>query len=181
MGDSNGPPPVSRTLTALTAATRVRKAADGGLQLAEVQIPLVEGVKGMDAGYLFGEDIPWGGERWDLIIHPMEGSDHLEYTVRQSGKDEDTGFIIRVPHQNTVAIILKHGFVFNRRNPLPAGAENGQVIMAQDKQVTYLMSLPAFIAQVMEVAGITADPDGEQPHLLVEVDEEGEGDALTPA
>ena len=35
--------------------------------------------------------------------------------------------------------------------------------------------------QVMEVAGITADPDGEQPHLLVEVDEEGEGDALTPA
>lgn len=177
MGESNGsPPPASRTLSALATATRVRKSAGGGAELAEVQIPLVEGVKGMDDGYLFGEGIPWGGEQWDLIIHPKpEGAD---YSVRQAGKDEDTGFIISVPKTQAAKLILEHGFVFNRKNPLPRGAEDGRVILAQDKHVTYLMSLPAFIDKVMDLAGIEADEQG--PVTQVDADEEGDGDALAP-
>lgn len=110
--------------------------------IAEAQAPYVPACPGMPEGFLVGNVIARSVE-WDAVLHPNLG----EYTIREKGCDETTGYVINVPAALIRQLVVEHGVKWEPKHEKPAEGYN--VLGSQDGKHWYL-PLERFVNLVLD-------------------------------
>lgn len=142
-----------------------RKFRRQGMMNRGVQLPPVDAVPGMAAGFLLGSTVA-GGRTWDVVFHP----DEKEYTLRQQGCDETSGIIATLSEGETAGLSMKVGVKFLLTAPPKELAKVPLAIITKAQGYGYALTLQAFAeelitminAQMAKSAGTEGGTD--QPH-----------------
>ncbi len=124
-----------------------------------MNLPEVPEIYGMNAGFLMGSTIV-DGKTWDVVIHP----DEKEYSLREQGKDANTGVIVTLTEGEVAGLAIEHGVRFDPKKPPPELAKvMGAMIIVQAGGSGYALTLQLFAEDTWALAKKQLDEVAKQP------------------
>ncbi len=122
-----------------------------------LNLPEVPEIYGMSAGFLMGSTVV-DGKTWDVVIHP----DEKEYSLREQGKDANTGVIVTLTEGEVAGLAIENGVSFDPKKPPPELAKvMGAMIIVQAEGRGYALTLQLFAEDVWAMAKKQLDEDGK--------------------
>lgn len=121
---------------------RVKKRMAKSAGIAEAQAPYVPACPGMAEGFLVGNVIARSVE-WDAVLHPDLG----EYTIREKGCDETTGYVIHVPVSLTRKLVVERGVLWDPKKDKPAEGYN---VLGNQHGKHWYLPLERFVNLVLD-------------------------------